>query len=1026
MKRRLSVLLAVVVLLAAVVLLAPSAAAETTGEFRTIMQNDKLYITGYSGTLPSELVIPEEIDGVPVYGMTAIYGWTWNTGTITSVVLPDSMQDIPENAFRYCSNLQSIHIGAGISKISGYSFEWTSVSNITVSENSSYYTVIDGVLYDKAVENMIYCPLSNEDSHQIPATVKSFPIGQQWLPNFHMRPTLTVEAGSPYFVCENDVLYTADRTTVVYCNSSYSGAYIMPDTVTSMDQYAFQGCTNLESVTISNSVTAISYGAFENCTALQTVTIPPSVTSIDLGGFANCTELEQVHISDIAAWCGITMSWGESNPLYYAGNLYLNGKLVTDLVLPESVTTVKASTFANTACLTSVTGSANLKSIEWRAFESCTNLKEITLPDTVTSIGDCCFAYCNNLSKVRLSQGLTEINYGVFYGCVSLTAITIPDSVQYISTDAFYYCTSLKQINLPKEVGFGIDVFGNCPLDETFLPQGTTDTSPYLFSNAAFQEFSIPNTVNTLCYNSFYSCDNLKNVGIPLSVTTIEDYAFEETDNLENVYYEGSLQQWDQIEIGDGNSPLTNAMLHTNYDFPKITKQPVSYKATGNTATFTVTATGNIAAYQWQYRPSSWDTWTNVSGASANAAKLSLPVTPAQSGYQYRCIVTDQVGLKAFSEAATLTTPDLMITALPENQYVPVGKTAKFTVKVLGEGLTYQWQYRTSAKDSWKNETATGSKTATLSVAVTAARNGYQYRCVITNQAGDMVTSNAATLTVVTLKVTAQPAGANLPAGKTAKFTVKATGTGLKYQWQYRTSSKGSWKNETASGSKTATLSVPVTAIRNGYQYRCVIADKYGNVVNSNAATLKVVILKVTTQPANKYLPAGKTAKFTVKVSGTGLKYQWQYRKNAKGTWKNASGTGNKKATLSVAATAARNGYQYRCKITDKYGNVIYSKVATLKIVTLKITAQPSSVTLAKGKTATFKVVAKGTGLKYQWQFRKNAQGAWKKATNKGNKTATLKVPVTNARNGYQYRCVITDKYGNVINSAAATLKVKK
>ena len=979
MKRRLSVLLAVVVLLAAVVLLAPSAAAETTGEFETVLQNDKLYITGYSGTLPAELVIPEKIDGVPVYGMTEISDWTWESETLTSVVLPDSMRDIPEYAFRSCHNLQSVHIGAGISQLSGRAFYWTSVSNITVSESSSYYTVIDGVLYDKAVENMIYCPLSSEDSHQIPATVKSFPIGQQWTLDRHIRPTLTVEEGSPYLVCEDGVLYTADKTTVLYCNSSYSGAYIMPDTVISMDRYAFQDCKGMESVTISNSVTAISYGAFENCSALQTVTIPPSVTSIDTGGFVNCTGLDQVHISDIAAWCGISINYWDDNPLYYAENLYLNGKLVTDLVLPESVTAVKAYTFINADCLTSVTGSANLKAIGWstfqscdqlatidfrkslqgidgrafsdcsqlstvrlpqglesigkEAFASCTSLKSITIPDTVTYIGDYCFTYCAKLNKIQLSQELTHINDGTFCYCESLVAITIPDSVQYIYTDAFYNCTALKQVNLPKEVAFGQDVFGNCPLGETPLHQDWADTPPYLFSNSALQEFSIPDTVNTLCYRSFYSCDDLKNVGIPLSVTTIEAHAFTNTDNLENVYYEGSQQQWAQIQIGDGNDPLSNATLHANYNLPKITQQPVSYKATGNTATFSVTATGNIAAYQWQYRTSSRATWVNTSASGAKTATLNVSVTASKNGYQYRCIITDQVGLKAFSDAATLTVSDLLISAQPANQY--------------------------------------------------------------------------------------------LPAGKTAKFTVKATGTGLSYQWQYRASAKGSWKNTTATGNKTATLSVPATATRNGYQYRCKVTDQEGSVVYSNAATLKVVTLKVTTQPANEYLPAGKTAKFTVKASGTELKYQWQYRTSSSGSWKNASAAGNKTATLSVPATATRNGYQYRCKITDQYGNVIYSNAATLKIVTLKITTQPSSVTLAKGKTATFKVVAKGTGLTYQWQYRTSAKGSWKQTSATGNKTATLKVPVTAARNGYQYRCVITDRYGNVINSAAATLKVK-
>jgi len=366
-----------------------------------------------------------------------------------------------------------------------------------------------------------------------------------------------------------------------------------------------------------------------------------------------------------------------------------------------------------------------------------------------------------------------------------------------------------------------------------------------------------------------------------------------------------------------------------------------------------------------------------------------------------------------------------VITLQPSNQTVLEGETAAFTVKATGDGLKYQWQYRTSDTGSWKSVSASGSKTATVKFYAYAGQNQYQYRCQVTDQYGNVIYSKAATLKVVTLKITMQPANKNVLAGKTAKFTVKAVGEGLKYQWQYRTSN-GAWKTASAAGNKTATLSVPATAARNGYQYRCRITDKYGNVISSKAVTLKIVTLKVTSQPANKYLPAGKTAKFTVKVSGTGLKYQWQYRTSAKGNWKTATAAGNKTATLRVPVTAARNGYQYRCQITDQYGNVIYSNAATLKTVTLKITTQPSAVKLAVGKTATFKVVAKGTGLKYQWQFRKNAKGAWKKATNKGNKTATLKVPVTAARNGYQYRCVITDKYGNVINSAAATLKVKK
>ena len=677
---------------------------------------------------------------------------------------------------------------------------------------------------------------------------------------------------------------------------------------------------------------------------------------------------------------------------------------VQNIVIEEGVTSIGSCAFYNCSSPVSIIIPDSVTSIGDSAFRGCSSLVSITFPDSVTSISDYAFYECTGLTSLIIPDSVTVIGNAAFRACVGLTSVSFGNGTTIIGKQAFFSCDKLTSVSLGKRVAvIGEDAFASC----------------YSLSSV-----KIPDSVTEIDVNAFSNCGALSSLTIGSGVTQIGNFAFNGCYSLETVCYTGTQEQWALITFGAGNAVLKNATLHTSYVPTVIEKQPVAnYAIAGSSVKFTVAASGKNITYQWQYRTSADGEWKNASSSGNKTSVLTVPVTTARNDYQYRCQITDSFGVKVYTETVKLTV--FGVKTQPVNQNIPTGKTVKFTVKATGEGLKYQWQYRTSSKGSWKNETATGSKTATLSVAVTAARNGYQYRCVITDKYGNVLSSNAATLTVVTLKVTAQPAGANLPAGKTAKFTVKATGIGLTYQWQYRTSSKGSWKNESATGNKTAILSVAVTAAQNGYQYRCKITDKYGRIVYSNAATLKVVTLKVTTQPANKYLPAGKTAKFTVKVSGTGLKYQWQFRKNAKGTWKNVSGTGNKKATLSVAATAAKNGYQYRCKITDQYGNVIYSKAATLKIVTLKITTQPSSVTLAKGKTATFKVVAKGTGLKYQWQFRKNAKGAWKKATNKGNKTATLKVPVTAARNGYQYRCVITDKYGNVINTKAATLKVK-
>jgi len=186
---------------------------------------------------------------------------------------------------------------------------------------------------------------------------------------------------------------------------------------------------------------------------------------------------------------------------------------------------------------------------------------------------------------------------------------------------------------------------------------------------------------------------------------------------------------------------------------------------------------------------------------------------------------------------------------------------------------------------------------------------------------------------------------------------------------------------------------------------------------------LKVAALKITAQPANRFSLAGKTATFTVKATGTGLKYQWQYRTSSKGKWTDTA-TGNKPASLKVPVTAARNGYQYRCKITDKYANTIYTKAATLKIVTLKITRQPKDVVIAENTTSLFSVAAKGTGLRYQWQYRASSNDKWTDATDIGNKTNGLRITAKFSRYAYEYRCKITDKYGNVVYSKAAQLFV--
>ena len=443
-----------------------------------------------------------------------------------------------------------------------------------------------------------------------------------------------------------------------------------------------------------------------------------------------------------------------------------------------------------------------------------------------------------------------------------------------------------------------------------------------------------------------------------------------------------------------------------------ITGQPASLtKAIGEAAKFTVTATGVGLTYQWQYNKG--DGWTNSNAAGSKTNALTINTAAGYNGYKYRCVITDANSAKTYSNAATLNVK-LAVTGQPANVTEAVGTAAKFTVTAVGTGLTYQWQYNKG--DGWANSNATGSKTATLTINTAAGYNNYQYRCVITDVNGVQTVSDAAKLTVKTV-ITTQPNGINTAVGTTAKFTVAATGAGLKYQWQYN--SGDGWKNSGATGATTATLSINAKTAYNCWKYRCVITDANGTTTTSSVATLKIKTA-ITAQPASVSAAVGNTAKFTVTATGVGLTYQWQYNKGD--GWTNSGATGATTAALSINAKVGYNGYQYRCVITDGNGKTTTSEAATL---TLKpaITGQPASETAAFGSTAQFTVTATGVSLKYQWQY--NSGSGWKNSNGTGATTATLTINAKSTYNNWQYRCVITDGNGAKTYSDAAQLTVK-
>ena len=199
-------------------------------------------------------------------------------------------------------------------------------------------------------------------------------------------------------------------------------------------------------------------------------------------------------------------------------------------------------------------------------------------------------------------------------------------------------------------------------------------------------------------------------------------------------------------------------------------------------------------------------------------------------------------GKKAESRAAMLTVRPFRIISQPSGAAIDLGGTAYFSVKAEGLGMTYQWQWQAPGSSSWSNTSISGANTATLTVKdPPASFNGRKYRCVIKNSSGKQLTTNAAALTVINLTITAQPQNTTAESLASAVLTVKASGTGLKYQWQWQAPGSTTWQNTSLTGATTNTLRfTDLPFAFNGRKYRCVVKNVNGKTVTSSAATLTV------------------------------------------------------------------------------------------------------------------------------------------------------------------------------------------
>lgn len=330
--------------------------------------------------------------------------------------------------------------------------------------------------------------------------------------------------------------------------SDYSGSVTIPMkftyngveyTVTSIGEGAFEYCSELTSVKIPNSVTSIGKRAFRYCEGLISVTIPNSVTSIGNSAFSGCSSLTSLNITDLEAWCKIEFDGSYSNPLSWAHHLYLNGKEIKYLVIPNSVTTIRNNTFIGCRGLISVTIPNSVTNIGEHSFSNYSGLTSVTIPNSVATIGEDAFYGCSGLTSVTVPNSVTTIGNGAFQKCSSLTSVTIPNSVTSIGEGAFLGCIGLTSVIIPNSIiNIGKNLFNGCSgLTSVVIPNSVTSIGAYAFGGCSrLASVSLPNSISNIGNSAYAGCSSLTSVTIPNSVTSIGSGAFAECSKLEEVY----------------------------------------------------------------------------------------------------------------------------------------------------------------------------------------------------------------------------------------------------------------------------------------------------------------------------------------------------------------------------------------------------------------------------------------------------------------------------------------------------------
>lgn len=436
---------------------------------------------------------------------------------ITEIVITEGSITIDEDFLRNCSELTTLRIPASIEEIHEEAFSGCeNLRNIFVAPSNQFFTTRDGILYDKAVAELIFVPRNFTGTLAMPNSVER--VRKNALNDCSGIETLVLSDALkelPFFSgcdlltafsCNNNsvystvdgLLYNTEKTELLRCPSCREETFVVPPFVKRIGSNAFHGCNKINHVLLPNSLLSIGESAFWHCSSISEITIPKSVCEIAGNAFSKSVSKINVSGDNEKYYTDGTILYDRTNSSIVFACRNIKG----EIRIPEGTSIIDVYAFYDCEQITSVVFPTSLKEIKDGAFMGCENLESVLFNDSLVSLGELSFGYCNKLKTINLSKSLTTINKDVFAGC-DIECITIPSTLHGI-------------VNLDQWEKLKIVI-----LERGF---------------------------ETISKDFFKGCKTVTDVTIPASVRLVEANSFDDCKSLRNIHYEGSLKEWLTID----------------------------------------------------------------------------------------------------------------------------------------------------------------------------------------------------------------------------------------------------------------------------------------------------------------------------------------------------------------------------------------------------------------------------------------------------------------------------------------------